>query len=329
MAVWTDSAQTQPACPDYDQRPLTEGQAAPALPSASPASGTPSSAPDAPVGLTPALHYSATPTLRLGDHGWPVPSSLSPNPDEARACIQLPEFDAFLLEKARVISGRFPFAEAEFRNSRGKEPGAPEPEIPHFEKIFRLAAAIASVPNVQEDPDYDTLLILTAWHSVRPETEGFLASYPKALLCPLSHTSPPVALASLSTAKQCIFERRAPAYLRYLLCEKFGLRTCADIENADLRHLLRSTGFRLIRSSAVAEVAFPGITRGDDPPVRPWKLTLRQELSDPGQRGADVCGVAALLFGSGPGDGDGVCARVRSGRFRSRDFAALAITGWR
>src|SRR5207245_3741624 len=119
-----------------------------------------------------------------------------------------------------------------------------------------------------------------------------LGSYPKALLCPLSHTAPPAALASLSTAKQSIFERRAPAYLRYLLCEKFGLRTCADIENADLRHLLRSTGFRLIRSSAVAEVAFPGITRGDDPPVRPWKLTLRQELSD--ERAAELLITAAL-----------------------------------
>ena len=45
-------------------------------------------------------------------------------------------------------------------------------------------------------------------------------------------------------AAQALFERRAPAYLRYLLCHKFNLRTCADIENADLRHLLRSTGFR-------------------------------------------------------------------------------------
>jgi hypothetical protein len=204
----------------------------------------------------------------------------------------LPEFDAFLLEKARVISSRFPFAEAEYRNLRKKEPDAPEPEIPHFEKVFRLAASIASVPNVEGDPDYDTLLILTGWHSVRPGVEGFLASYPKALLCPLSHTSPPAALASLSTAKQCIFERRAPAYLRYLLCDKFGLRTCADIENADLRHLLRSTGFRLIRSSAVPEVAFTGITCGDDPPVRPWKLALRQELSD--ERAADMLITAAL-----------------------------------
>src|SRR6267142_1625345 len=81
-------------------------------------------------------------------------------------------------------------------------------------------------------------------------------------------------------------------YLSYLLWDKFGLRTCADIENADLRHLLRSTGFRLIRSSAAAEAAFPGITRGEDPPVRPWKLTLRQELSD--ERAVELLITAAL-----------------------------------
>src|SRR2546422_6682016 len=34
-------------------------------------------------------------------------------------------------------------------------------------------------------------ILLTAWHSVRPQVEGFLGSYPKALLCPLSHTAPP------------------------------------------------------------------------------------------------------------------------------------------
>src|SRR5258708_3882469 len=97
---------------------------------------------------------------------------------------------------------------------------------------------------------------------------------------------------SLPSAKRIIFDRRAPFYLRYLLCEKFGLRTCADIENADLRHLLRSAGFRLIRSSAVPEVAFAGATRGEDPPVRPWKLTLRQELSD--DRAAEMLINAAL-----------------------------------
>jgi len=42
---------------------------------------------------------------------------------------------------------------------------------------------------------------------------------------------------------------------RYLLCNKcLGCGTCADIENADLRLLLRSSGFRLIRPSAVPEV---------------------------------------------------------------------------
>jgi hypothetical protein len=229
---------------------------------------------------------------RPGYAPWPVPSSLSPNPDEARAAIPLPEFDALLLEKARVISSRFPFAEAEYRNLRGTGLAAERPEIPHFERVFRIAARIASVPNVEEAPDYDALLVLTAWHSVRPGIEGFLGSYPKALLCPLSHSSPPAALAALSAREQSIFERRAPAYLRYLLCDKFGLRTCADVENADLRHLLRSAGFRLIRSSAVAEVAFPGITRGEDPAVRPWKLTLRQELTE--DRAAEMLITAAL-----------------------------------
>lgn len=249
------------------------------LPSGLPAAPQRSLLPKAPVNL-------------LFRHGWPVPSTISPDAEEARACIQLPEFDALVLEKARVISGRFPFAEAEYRNLRGKEPRTEEPEIAHFEKVFRIAAAIASVPNVQKAPDYDELLILTAWHCVRPRVEGFLGSYPKSLLCPLSHAAPPVALNSLSTAKRFLFDRRAPVYLRYLLCEKFGLRTCADLENADLRHLFRSAGFRLIRSSAVPEIAFAGITRGEDPPVRPWKLTLRQELSD--DRAAEMLINAAL-----------------------------------
>ena len=279
MAEWTDSARTQPGCLE-PERPEVGGRRSEAGGRRRlPLSDLRSPAPEVQARL-------------IGPYGWPLPSSLSLNPDEARAAIQLPEFDPFLLEKARVISSRFPFAEAEYRNSRREEPGAPELEIPHFERVFRIAAAIASVPDVQEAPDYDELLILTAWHSVRPQVEGFLGSYPKALLCPLSHTAPPTALASLSAREQSIFERRAPAYLRYLLCDKFGLRTCADIENADLRHLFRSTGFRLVRSSAVAEVAFPGITEGEDPPVRPWKLTLRQELSD--ERAAELLITAAL-----------------------------------
>ncbi len=223
--------------------------------------------------------------------GWPVPSSICENPDEARSQITLPAFDELLLEKARVISSRVPFAEAEYRSLRGNEP-AEQQRLPHFERVFRIASAIASVPNVELSPDYDALLVLSAWHSIRPGIAGFLGSYPKALLCPLSHTEPPAALASLSPREKAVFQRRAPIYLRYLLYEKFGLRTCGDIESADLRHLLRSAGFRLIRSSAVAEVAFPGITEGEDPPVRPWKLTLRQELSD--ERATELLMTAAL-----------------------------------
>jgi hypothetical protein len=189
-------------------------------------------------------------------------------------------FDVLVVEQARVISGHYPFAEAEYRTLRGKQPGTSETEIPHFEKVFRLAALRAGIPDVREARDYEELLILAAWHCVRPREEGYLGSYPKSLLCPLSHAAPPIALDSLSREKRMVFDRRAPVYLRYLLGEKFGLRTCADIENADLRHLLRSAGFRLIRASAVPEIAFAGITRGEDPPVRPWKLALRQELSD-------------------------------------------------
>jgi hypothetical protein len=230
---------------------------------------------------------------RLLEHyGWPVPALLSPNPDEARALIQLPEFHDLLLEKARVISACFPAAEAEYRYLCGTEPSARQLEIPHFERVFLIACNRASVADVQAAPDYDALLVLTAWHSVRPGVEGFLSSYPKALLCPRSHGAPPTALATLSAREQSIFERRVPAYLRYLLCDKFGLRTCADIETADLRHLLRSAGFRLVRSSAVAELAFPAITHGEDPPVRPWKLTLRQELSD--ERAAELLVTAAV-----------------------------------
>lgn len=263
----------QPTAHEFEPS-LREGEEAvlanePAESAAGPlATGTAS--PPAPQVEQPALRYDA--------YGWPLPSSICCDPEDARCCIQLPEFDPLLVEKARVVSSRFPFAEAEYRTRRAARPDSSD--TPHFERVFRIASALAGVRNVQASPDYDALLVLTAWHAVRPGVTGFLASYPKALLCPLSHTEPPTALASLSPKQQAIFERRAPVYLRYLFSEKFGLKTCADIERADLRHLLRTTGFRLIRSSAAAEVAFPGITLGEDPAVRPWKLTLRQELTD-------------------------------------------------
>jgi hypothetical protein len=261
-----------------DELPRMEAGAVLPLPP-TPPTGAPAAPQEAPARL-------------LFRHGWPVPSSICPPPEEARACIQLPGFDPATLEKARAISSRFPLAEAESRNRRGKNRYGDDTEIPHFEKVFRIAAHLAGVRHVQEARDYEELLILTAWHCVRPDVEGFLGSYPKSLLCPLSHTAPPIALESLSAAERMIFDRRAPFYLRYLICEKFGLRSCADLENADLRQLLRSAGFRLIRASAVPEVAFAGVTRGEDPPVRPWKLTLRQELSD--ERAAEMLIHAAL-----------------------------------
>jgi hypothetical protein len=237
-----------------------------------------------------ALPLREAPSNLVFTRGWPVPSTISSDPDEARACVLLPAFEASLLEHARVISERFPAAEAEYRNLRGKERSSEE--VPHFERVFRIAAAMAGAPEVDEAPEYDDLLILTAWHCVRPGVDGFLGSYPKSLLCPLSHAASPAALDALSTAKRKVFEHRAPIYLRYLLLEKFDLRTCGDIESADLRCLLKRTGFRLIRPSAVAEVAFCGITQGEDPPVRPWKLALRQELSD--ERAAEMLIEAAL-----------------------------------
>ena len=243
MAEWTDSMDAQESYLDDESSSLLSAvqaeQIGPSVSAAQPDELTLSPVPEAPSRL-------------LGPCGWPVPSSLCPNAEQARVSITLPEFDLLLLEKARVISSRFPFAEAEYRTNRNTAQKGLDLEIPHFERVFRIAATLASVPNVQDAPDYDTLLILTAWHTVRPGIAGFLGSYPKALLCPLSHAAPPSALARLSIRERSVFQRRVPVYLRYLLCEKFGLRTCADVENADLRHLFKSTGFRLVRSSAAA-----------------------------------------------------------------------------
>ena len=287
--MWSECDEVQTACSGNGQ-PLNQNEgSAPLNPEELlEFDGVPRSG----VGPKPASADTPTNQAARWRHGWPIPSSISSLPDEARGCIHLPEFDPLSLEKARVFSSRFPLAEGEYRGLRGKQFQSEGIEIPHFEKVFRIAASMAGAPQVEQGPDYDELLILTAWHCVRPGVEGFLGSYPKSLLCPLSHSAPPVALQKLTAPQRALFDRRAPYYVRYLICEKFGLRTCAEIENADLRQLLRRAGFRLIRASAVPEVAFPGITQGEDPPVRPWKLTVRQELSD--HAAADLLIHAAL-----------------------------------
>src|SRR5882724_5940833 len=118
MPVWTNSAQTESESPE-SVRVLIDDQEKTALPISQ---------------CDARLSTPFAPTARvIGDSGWLVPSSISANPDEARATIQLPEFDPLLLEKARVISGRFPLAEAEYRNLRGTDPSSQHLEIPHFE----------------------------------------------------------------------------------------------------------------------------------------------------------------------------------------------------
>jgi hypothetical protein len=240
------------------------------------------------VSKTIAAPPSAAPVISV--HGWLIPSTVSLDPDQARAFIVLPHFAPALIQTAETIAEYFPFAASECRTLRDHDAASEELDLSRFERVFRVAAAIA---NVHIDKlQYDDLLVLSAWHCVRPNEEGFLGCYPKSLLCPLSHSASPEALNALPPAKRLLFERRVPVYLRYLLTTRFSLRTCADIENADLRQLLRAAGFRLVRASAVPEIAFPGVTRGDDPAVRPWKLTLRQELTD--ERAAEMLVQAAV-----------------------------------
>jgi len=195
---------------ESDPIPLSESPAVEETPaSATVSQGSSASVPSAITSTHPAKP-TAPPLLRHNQFGWPVPSALSDNPEEARAAIPLPDFDPLLLEKARVISNRFPLAEAQYRHLWAKEARAEHLEIPHFERVFAIASVMASVPHAQQSLDYDALVILTAWHSVRPGIEGFLGSYPKALLCPLSHGASPAALGTLSGREQSIFERRAP-----------------------------------------------------------------------------------------------------------------------
>ncbi len=151
--MWTETEHIEPTC-QHQEPPSAEDEA-------------PLELATAPVKERNLPQRPAGAGLR-GPYGWPVPSSLSPNPAEARARIQLPEFDALLLEKARVISGHFPAAEAQYRYRCGTDPNGPHSDLPHFERVFRIASSLGGVRDVQEAPDYDGLLILTAWRCVRP-----------------------------------------------------------------------------------------------------------------------------------------------------------------
>src|SRR6476620_11625367 len=144
MAQWTDSADAQESYGDDESSLLLSAVQAELI------GPSPSVAQPDEVTLSP---IPEAPSRLLGPCGWPVPSSLCPNADQARASIALPEFDPLLLEKARVISSRFPFAEAEYRSSRNTSQKGLGLEIPHFERVFRLAAALASVPDVQDSND--------------------------------------------------------------------------------------------------------------------------------------------------------------------------------
>src|SRR6266403_5807621 len=132
MAVWTETQQSQRTS-EYPDRALTEEESPAQSPAPVPTERTaPSPALAAPK-PPPAIQRPSTPAPRRGQHGWLIPSSISLDPVEARARIALPEFDALLLEKARVISGRFPLAEAEYRRLWRAEPSAHHLDIPHFE----------------------------------------------------------------------------------------------------------------------------------------------------------------------------------------------------
>src|SRR5258705_10334361 len=112
MATWTDFAEWEPVRPESEPLDVEISEDLTSQTSGQPPATAVPVQPEIPAGL-------------VFQHGWPVPSSISVNPDEARACIQLPEFDDLLLAKARVISGRFPFGEAGYRTSRAQTATAP------------------------------------------------------------------------------------------------------------------------------------------------------------------------------------------------------------
>src|SRR5947208_2710225 len=110
MTIWRDPVAAQPVGPEA-VRPVETEQGLPE-PGAPPMT-------DSGVGTQVALVKAPVP--RYNEFGWAIPSSLTADPEEARASMALPVFDELLLEKARVISGRFPYAEAEYRNLRETE----------------------------------------------------------------------------------------------------------------------------------------------------------------------------------------------------------------
>src|SRR5215510_12416241 len=130
MAQWTDSTDSQESFLDEQSSASLSAMNAEDIETSLLA--TPSTTADE-VTLSP---IPEAPSRLLGPCGWPVPSSLCPNPETARASIKLPEFDPLLLEKARVVSSRFPFAEAEYRSSRNNAQKGIDLEIPHFERVF-------------------------------------------------------------------------------------------------------------------------------------------------------------------------------------------------
>src|SRR5436189_4702638 len=82
-AVWTDSEQA-PAAASQDERPWMED----AADSTSPAKSSADLHSSAPAGLR-----------RLSEQGWCLPSTISSNPDEARAGIPLPPFGRSLVKQ--------------------------------------------------------------------------------------------------------------------------------------------------------------------------------------------------------------------------------------
>ncbi len=223
----------------------------------------------------------------------PAPHQVDLNPDRARELMHLPDIEAPLEDLAREISTYLPLANKEymrlwriqhqrqlntsFEPRHGPSPHqGPEPmdTLPRFEKVFRLAASYAGMPNIEQHTQYDSLLVLCGWVSTKGpgDSTAFFSSYPKAVLCTHAHSESPQVIENLSSGERDRFHRRAPAYLRYLLLHRLKISSCAELERANLRLLMKSNGFRLVEWHLVPEVAFPGITAGADPAVRPWYL---------------------------------------------------------